>query len=105
VRKHGRKIPLIILKTLEVISDHYSSQIGVGYQLDGWINYDIDHEDVFTLVSLCDSGDVHKNVLKKYPIAAVIGLLARYLLELPISLCPDEIYDPLKILYLSSIFY
>jgi hypothetical protein len=105
VRKHGRKIPLIISKTLEVISDHYSSQIGVGYQLDGWINYDIDHEDVFTLISLCDSGDVHKNVLKKYPVAAVIGLLARYLLELPVSLCSDEIYDPLKILYLSSIFY
>lgn len=104
VRKFNRKIPLIISKTLEVISDYYSSQIGVGYQLDAWVNYDIDHEDVLALITLCDSGNIHRHELKKYPIAAVIGLFARYLLDLPNSLCSDEIYDPLKILYLSSIF-
>lgn len=104
VKKFNRKIPHIIMKTVEVISDYFSSQIGVGSQLDSWINYDIDHKDVSVLIGLCDSGEVHRHELRTYPIAAVIGLLARYLLDLPNSVCSNEIYDPLKLLYLSSMF-
>ena len=105
VRKFNRKIPIIITKTLEVISEYFSTQIGVESQLDSWINYDIDHQDVYKLINLCNSGSVQRHVLKTYPITAVIGLLARYLLDLPNSICSNEIYDPLKILYLSSITY
>ncbi|KAJ3260180.1 hypothetical protein HK103_001256 [Boothiomyces macroporosus] len=42
------------------------------------------------------------NDLRKFPPEIIVAVLKQYLLELPVSLCSDELYEPLKILYLSK---
>lgn len=49
-----------------------------------------------------NKGKVKRKVLRKYPPELIIGALKLYLMELPISVCTDEMYDALKLLYLSK---
>ena len=103
-------------KSLDYITHYFTTQIGVGSQVDVWMESNMDLPDVGTLANECRSGLIYGKMFKKYPISVVVGLLKLYLFELPVSLCSyvsgnhlltcdrHDIYEPLKLLYLSSKF-
>ncbi|KAJ3275617.1 hypothetical protein HDV01_007620 [Terramyces sp. JEL0728] len=64
-------------------------------------------EDIFNQtpsahLEILNNGSFNRNDLRKFPPEIIVAVLKQYLLELPVSLCSDELYEPLKILYLSK---
>ncbi|KAI8907167.1 hypothetical protein EDD86DRAFT_248040 [Gorgonomyces haynaldii] len=55
---------------------------------------------VHSLRKLLNNGKASRKALRKYPPETLVAVLKLYLLELPISV--DEVYEPLKLLYLSK---
>ena len=103
--KLNKKVPPLIIKTLDYISKYYSTEVSVKMpQIETWNEKNIYSPESRALATECKSGNVNAILFEKYYISAVIGMLKLYLLELPISLCSFDIYEPLKLLYLSSIF-
>ncbi len=101
-KKTNKKVPSLITKTLDYISNYFSTQIGVGSQIDVWLESNMDLLQVKTLVESCQTGQFITRQFKNVPISVVIGFFKRYLFELPVSVCSFDIYEPLKLLYLSS---
>ncbi|KAJ1332895.1 hypothetical protein BSLG_008522 [Batrachochytrium salamandrivorans] len=57
---------------------------------------------VMALRNELDSGKVKESTLRKYPVCTIINVLRIYLMELPNSVCSNDLYEPLKLLYLSK---
>jgi hypothetical protein len=57
---------------------------------------------------LVNAGTIGRRELRKFPPEIIVGAMKLYLLELPISVCryssftSDDLYDSLKMLYLSK---
>ena len=57
---------------------------------------------VHNLRNTLNRGIISRKHLRKYPPEIIVATIKMYLQELPVSLCSDDIYDALKLLYLSS---
>lgn len=55
-----------------------------------------------TLRADLNSSKATLKYLRRVPATLIISALKLYLIELPTSVCSDEIYEPLKLLYLSK---
>jgi hypothetical protein len=73
--------------------------------IDIWIEPISNLAQVHELRQILNSGTCLKKDLKRFSPEIIADAIKLYLLELPNSVCSDEIYNPIKILYLSSFFY
>lgn len=120
--KSKRKVPQVLTKCLDYCSYYFSTQIGVGSQMDVWTERNMDLPAVREVAGNISSGRIYTKALEDQPISVVVGLVKLYLFELPVSVCSyvffafthrrlltnydsHDIYEPLKLLYLSSKYY
>ena len=71
-------------------------------QLDLWMSEKIDLKLVNAFRTELNQNRAKKRLFDQWPPSTIVGALKLYLIELPVSLCPDEIYLPLKMVYLSK---
>ncbi|KAJ3395138.1 hypothetical protein HDU84_002712 [Entophlyctis sp. JEL0112] len=105
--RDGRKVPDILrrgLRALEKGCIDVSNIGGKRGELAVWLEPNMYSPSVMSLrAGILKLGKpVSLSFLRAHKTGEVIGLLKLWLLQLPSSLCGDEIYDPLKLLYLSK---
>ncbi|KAJ3324216.1 hypothetical protein HDV06_000255 [Boothiomyces sp. JEL0866] len=96
----SKKIPKIIRKCLSYLEDTFAKTPGA--HLDVWLDSNVNLSAVLSLRQILNNTSCNRNDLRKFPPEIIVAVLKQYLLELPVSLCSDELYDPLKLLYLSK---
>jgi RhoGAP domain len=96
-----RVLPLV-QKCISYLSDTFAVP-GQTSQLELWIQPNVNLQAIHSLRSLLNtSTNTSRKVLQKFPPETIIGVLKLYLMELPVSLVTDDIYESLKMLYLSK---
>ncbi|XJO78482.1 hypothetical protein BDV3_002917 [Batrachochytrium dendrobatidis] len=115
--KSGYRVPAILRKsfkflddisetTIEAQSPENSSALSPKKQphkhLEFWLLPIQNLGSVIALRNELNSGKVRAKTLRKYPPSAIIGAIRIYLMELPSSVCSHDLYEPLKLLYLSK---
>ncbi|KAJ3328306.1 hypothetical protein HDU76_010194 [Blyttiomyces sp. JEL0837] len=105
----GRRVPDLLRKCLRAISKSMGGVKGSGdernaVEVDFWLEANMNLTAVQALRTEinADSKSLKVSVLQKFPTSIIIGLTKLWLIQLPISLCSHEIYEPLKLLYLSK---
>ncbi|KAI9326570.1 hypothetical protein DFJ73DRAFT_151247 [Zopfochytrium polystomum] len=111
----GRRVPELLARGLEAVTSTCAAATAVSStgsggakpptsELDLWLDSNMHMPRVRALrQELNRNGWARELVrLKSQPPAVIVGLLKLWLVQLPISLCSHEIYEPLKILYLSK---
>ena len=98
------RIPSFISKGTEYLHDIFrNDQPNKSSHLDVWISQSNNLPAIHSLRAVLNgSVTVTRQILRKYPPEIIVGAMKLYLLELPISVCCYDIYDSLKILYLSK---
>ncbi|KAI9088532.1 hypothetical protein DFS34DRAFT_313807 [Phlyctochytrium arcticum] len=98
----GRKVPTVIKKLLRAIEETRASGIE-GTEIDWWLEPSSSIAAIHALRNdLNNPKSSPLKHLRRLPPSLLTNTLKLYLLELPISLCADDVYEPLKLLYLSK---
>ncbi|KAI9347363.1 hypothetical protein BDR26DRAFT_75145 [Obelidium mucronatum] len=105
--RDGRRVPTLLRKCLRALvkgcidSEEIGGRKG---ELDVWLESNMCAPSVQALRNeLNGSGKpVSLEKLRRRSTSDVIGLIKLWLLQLPGSICGDEVYEPLKLLYLSK---
>ncbi|KAJ3061413.1 hypothetical protein HK102_009124, partial [Quaeritorhiza haematococci] len=71
-------------------------------EIDVWIEPNMNLSAVHALRNELNSRKIGVGTIMRFPVSVVVGVLKLYLIELPVSVCSSEIYEPLKLLYLSK---
>lgn len=105
--KTKARVPAIISKGIDYLNDTFQQSAtdhnGRSSHLDIWINQSTNLNAIHSLRSVLNSSPtVTRRILRKYPPETIVGAIKLFLIELPVSLCCDDIYDTLKMLYLSK---
>jgi hypothetical protein len=101
-------VPPIIRNCINYLNDTFELQqlhsvkATNNLQLDCWLETYSNLNAVFSLRDLLNSGNCKRSFLRKFPPEVIVGVLKQYLIELPISLCTDDLYDSIKMIYLSK---
>eukprot|EP00842_Homolaphlyctis_polyrhiza_P004470 jgi/Hompol1/5023/HPOL_004128-RA len=107
----GFRVPSLLRKCIKYVSDVFeqaaneSEKPGITaqtLQLDAWLAPISNLEVAYALRNSLDSGKIRRKVLRKYSPETIVGVIKMYLMELPSSVCSDDSYEPLKLLYLSK---
>ncbi|TPX71227.1 hypothetical protein SpCBS45565_g01234 [Spizellomyces sp. 'palustris'] len=100
----GRKVPLLVKKCLRAIEDtrQGATERGEGPEVDLWLEPNSNIPALHALRTDLNNSKASLKYLRRLPTSLIIGALKLYLIELPTSVCSDEIYEPLKLLYLSK---
>ncbi|KAH9267246.1 hypothetical protein BASA84_000788 [Batrachochytrium salamandrivorans] len=115
--RSGVRVPPIMRKCFKYISDIQDkavlekskqdpsiqlTQNDSSKNLESWMLPITNLTTVMALRNELDSGKVKESTLRKYPVCTIINVLRIYLMELPNSVCSNDLYEPLKLLYLSK---
>ncbi|KAI8996714.1 hypothetical protein BC832DRAFT_567209 [Gaertneriomyces semiglobifer] len=98
--REGTQVPAIVEQCLAVLDKRSPS--ATESHLEMWLGTT---RDIASLHSLRSTLNVNKSTscnLQDVEPSLIAQALKMFLIELPISVCSDEIYEPLKILYLSK---
>lgn len=92
----------MVQKCVSYLSDTFSVP-GQTSQLEAWIQPNVNLQAVHNLRTILNNGTQNsRKSLRKFPPETIIGVLKLYLMELPVSLVTDDVYESLKMLYLSK---
>lgn len=105
--KKKSRVPALISKGIAYLNDTFQQSNNDNSirssHLDIWISQSANLNAIHTLRSLLNSSPtVTRRILRKFPPETIVGAIKLFLLELPVSLCCDDIYETLKMLYLSK---
>ena len=95
-------VPPFIRVGIQYLKELTLSESTKSTPLDWWLDQKCNISLMYALRKDLNGANVKKRMLSKYPPLVIVGALKQYLIELPISLCPDEVYLPLKMVYLSK---
>nr|KAJ3422028.1 hypothetical protein HK105_001474 [Polyrhizophydium stewartii] len=105
----GVRVPSLLRKCLAYTVDVYAAAAELSQnsankhpELDAWLEPAVNLSTILSLRNQLNSGKVKRSVLRRYPPEIIIGVVKLYLMELPSSVCSDDLYEPLKLLYLSK---
>jgi len=98
------RVPQIITKSIEYLTDTFIvSDSKVTSHVDVWISPISNLSAIHSLRAILNtSPKVTRGMLRKFPPETIVGAIKTYLLELPDSVCSQELYESLKMLYLSK---
>ena len=98
------RVPQIITKAIEYLTDTFIiSDSKASSHVDVWISPITNLPAIHSLRTILNSTPkVTRGILRKFPPETIVGTLKLYLLELPDSICSQDLYESLKMLYLSK---
>ncbi|KAI8929476.1 hypothetical protein BC831DRAFT_443776 [Entophlyctis helioformis] len=107
----GCRVPPLMRKCLKYVGDVYTEQVKESkkseptakmLELDAWLQPIDELGTMHLLRNELNTGFVRRKTLRKYPPEIIIGAMKVFLMELPTSVCSEDVYEPLKLLYLSK---
>jgi hypothetical protein len=93
-------VPPIVSKCVDLIESYISKYMNPLIGVDFWLETTPNMKQVFEIRNKLTPDSLI--TLDNVSPSIVVGVFKTYLQELPISVCCHEIYEPLKLLYLSS---
>ncbi|KAI8893329.1 Rho GTPase activation protein [Globomyces pollinis-pini] len=100
------RVPPIIRKCLSYLDDTFalnsSDPTKRSSHLDAWLEPNINLAAIHSLRQALNSGTCSRKDLRKFPPEVIVGVVKQYLIELPDSVCCFDIYESLKMIYLSK---
>ncbi|KAJ3215002.1 hypothetical protein HDU67_000955 [Dinochytrium kinnereticum] len=100
----GRRVPPLIRKAVRALVK--SNHVG-GHTLEEEFGMWLEpNTNLYATQALRSELNYCKGItlsmIRKHPVTIIIGMIKLWLLQLPVSVCSYEIYEPLKLLYLSK---
>ncbi|KAJ3070022.1 hypothetical protein HDU98_006929 [Podochytrium sp. JEL0797] len=105
--RDARKVPNLLRKCLRALTKGCSDSVEIGGrsgELAVWLESNMYAPTVQSLRSEMNGSGKPISLarLRECPTSDIVGLVKLWLLQLPGALCGEEIYEPLKLLYLSK---
>ncbi|KAI8854927.1 hypothetical protein BC829DRAFT_378829 [Chytridium lagenaria] len=98
---HEVILPIVIQKCVGALADAFR-QGRPQASMDSWLSMSLDYQAIQFLrqeMNKLDPEAIRNTNMKRYQSATIANVLRMYLVELPVSVCSYELYDPLKVLY------
>ncbi|KAJ3299874.1 hypothetical protein HK104_006422 [Borealophlyctis nickersoniae] len=97
----GRRVPTLVKKCIRALEQ--GTRDSQMTELDMWLDSTMNYTAVHALRNILNEKKATVKLLRKRAtLPVIVGVLKLYLIELPVSVCGHEIYEPLKLLYLSK---
>ncbi|KAJ3126068.1 hypothetical protein HK101_005810, partial [Irineochytrium annulatum] len=99
----GRRVPPLIRKLVRaIVKGMEGVEDAKATELQYWLEPNMHSPETLALrAEINYSRTVLLSTLKKQPVPILVGLAKLWMVQTPISVCGHEIYEPLKLLYLS----